>query len=141
MGSVPNCRKEITNRYPIRWFKCKLKPPKKNNLAAQLVRGQILGLPEGQNPTQEEIDGSELFTLRPPQEDTKEEGPKAKMMHVHSYWLPFLHEKDALGDCPLEEFQPPPQWPKIYTAEGLREHVPEAVAKWVMTPSRASLRS
>ena len=28
MGSVPNCRKEIANRYPIRWFKCKLKPPK-----------------------------------------------------------------------------------------------------------------
>ena len=29
MGSVPNCRKEIPNRYGIRWFKCKLKPPKK----------------------------------------------------------------------------------------------------------------
>ena len=26
--SVPNCRKEIADRYPIRWFKCKLKPPK-----------------------------------------------------------------------------------------------------------------
>ena len=29
MESVPNCRKEIAVRYPIRWFKCKLKPPKK----------------------------------------------------------------------------------------------------------------
>ena len=28
MGSVPNCRKEIADRYPIRWYKCKLKPPK-----------------------------------------------------------------------------------------------------------------
>ena len=28
MGSVPNCRKQIAVRYPIRWFKCKLKPPK-----------------------------------------------------------------------------------------------------------------
>ena len=28
MGSVRNCRKEIANRCPIRWFKCKLKPPK-----------------------------------------------------------------------------------------------------------------
>ena len=28
MGSVLNCRKEIADRYPIRWFKCKLKPPK-----------------------------------------------------------------------------------------------------------------
>ena len=29
MGSVPNCRKEIPDRHDIRWFKCKLKPPKK----------------------------------------------------------------------------------------------------------------
>ena len=28
MGSVPNCRKEIPTRHAIRWFKCKLKPPK-----------------------------------------------------------------------------------------------------------------
>ena len=28
MGSVPNCWKEIANRYGIRWFKCKLKLPK-----------------------------------------------------------------------------------------------------------------
>ena len=28
MGSVPNCRKEIPNRHAIRWFKCKLTPPK-----------------------------------------------------------------------------------------------------------------
>ena len=32
MGSVPNCRKEIANRYSIRWFKCKLKPPKNPRL-------------------------------------------------------------------------------------------------------------
>ena len=31
MGSVPNCRKEIADRYPIRWFKCKLKPPKNHS--------------------------------------------------------------------------------------------------------------
>ena len=29
MGSVPNCRKEIPVHDAIRWFKCKLKPPKK----------------------------------------------------------------------------------------------------------------
>ena len=32
MGSVPNERKEILMRDPIRWFKCKLKPPKKDRL-------------------------------------------------------------------------------------------------------------
>ena len=31
MGSVPNCRKEIPNCHAIRWFKCKLKLPKKSN--------------------------------------------------------------------------------------------------------------
>ena len=29
MGSVPNCQKEIPACHAIRWFKCKLKPPKK----------------------------------------------------------------------------------------------------------------
>ena len=28
-GSVPNCQLQIANRYDNRWFKCKLKPPKK----------------------------------------------------------------------------------------------------------------
>ena len=37
MGSVPNCRKEIANCYGIRWFKCKLKPPKKLNLMLLLM--------------------------------------------------------------------------------------------------------
>ena len=32
MESVPNCRKEIANRYGIRWFKCKLKPPKNQRI-------------------------------------------------------------------------------------------------------------
>ena len=36
MGSVPNCRKEIADRYPIRWFKCKLKPPKKENFGKEI---------------------------------------------------------------------------------------------------------
>ena len=30
MGSVPHCQKEIPNHHAIRWFKCKLKPPKKS---------------------------------------------------------------------------------------------------------------
>ena len=28
-GSVPNGQSQFANRYAIRWFKCKLKPPKK----------------------------------------------------------------------------------------------------------------
>ena len=37
MGSVPNCQKEIAVRYPIRWFKCKLKPPKNGVLVFILL--------------------------------------------------------------------------------------------------------
>ena len=33
MGSVPNCQKEIPARHAIRWFKCKLKPPKNRGAA------------------------------------------------------------------------------------------------------------
>ena len=36
MGSVSNCQKEIPACHAIRWFKCKLKPPK-NQL-------QVLGM-------------------------------------------------------------------------------------------------
>ena len=31
MGSVPNCRKEIGNRYGVKWFKCEFKQPKNSN--------------------------------------------------------------------------------------------------------------
>ena len=36
MGSVPNSRLEISTRYGIRWFKCKLKPP--NNESCQGIQ-------------------------------------------------------------------------------------------------------
>ena len=43
MGSVLNCRKEISMHDAIRWFKCKLKPPEKgifreNNLVRYCVK-------------------------------------------------------------------------------------------------------
>ena len=36
MGSVPNCRKEIPTRHAIRWFRCKLKPPKKGRASTRV---------------------------------------------------------------------------------------------------------
>ena len=41
MGSVPNCRKEIPARHAIRWFKCKLKPPKKLSIVVRNVEQEI----------------------------------------------------------------------------------------------------
>ena len=61
MGSVPNCRKQIAVRYPIRWFKCKLKPPKNQKgveeypeqvreyIKKELEQGSIIG-PFAKNP-------------------------------------------------------------------------------------------
>ena len=50
MGSVPNCRKEIANCYGIRWFKCKLKPPKKGCIGtAVLGSGGFLGVEAQKN--------------------------------------------------------------------------------------------
>ena len=40
MGSVPNCRKEIADHYPIRWFKCELKPPKKHKAADDAAQAE-----------------------------------------------------------------------------------------------------
>ena len=42
MGSVPNCRKEIANRYGIRWFKCKLKPPKNDTSVTEHTLSALL---------------------------------------------------------------------------------------------------
>ena len=39
MGSVPNERKEILMHDPIRWFKCKLKPPKNKKTLLEITYG------------------------------------------------------------------------------------------------------
>ena len=46
MGSVPNCQKEIPDCHAIRWFKCKLKPPKKNNNTRPKLITEFLQLAE-----------------------------------------------------------------------------------------------
>ena len=50
MGSVPNWPKEIADHDPIRWFKCKLKPPK-NEIIAPLTIIYNMSLSEGWFPT------------------------------------------------------------------------------------------
>ena len=47
MGSVPNCQKEIANTYGIRWFKCKLKPPKNFDFLKATIFGNLLKQPWG----------------------------------------------------------------------------------------------
>ena len=99
------------------------------------VKGVLLGLPSGSIPTIQQINSSELFTLRAPQkgksenDDDDEEGPP-KEADIHCLWLPFLQGNKALGNCPPLQFDPPGNWPKVYTTEGLQNHFPMGVTVW-----------
>ena len=106
----------------------------------KLVRGSLLGLPEGQGPTREQVDESELFALCPPggqgeeREGEDEDSETCGVADVHAHWLPILRERKAIADRPPEHFMPPVGLPKIYTAEGLRENIPQAIEKWLKKP-------
>ena len=99
------------------------------------VKGVLLGLPSGSIPTIQQINSSELFTLHALQkgklenDDDDEEGPP-KEADILRLWLPFLQGNKALGNCPPSQFDPPGNWPKVYTTEGLRNHFPMGVTVW-----------
>ena len=102
---------------------------------AKKVKGALLGLPTGSIPTLQQINLSELFALRAPQkgksenDDEDEEGPP-KEANIHQLWLPFLQGNKALGDCPPAQFEPPRDWPKVYTPQGLQTYFPMGVTAW-----------
>ena len=108
---------------------------KGNAKYAKKVKGVLLGLPSGSIPTIQQINSSELFALCAPQkgksenDDDDEEGP-LKEVDIHHLWLPFLQGNKALGNCPPSQFEPPGDWPKVYTPEGLQNHFPMGVAVW-----------
>ena len=106
---------------------------------AQLVRGRILGLPAGQIPDRAQMNNYKIFAMRTPKEgpnfkETLEEGGKVPAHNVSGHWLNYLQEQETLGDCASEDFQPPTDFPKIYTAEGLKEYIPDAVKNWGNKP-------
>ena len=102
---------------------------------AKKVKGVLLGLPSGSIPTIQQINSSELFTLRAPQkgksenDDDDEEGPP-KEANIHRLWIPFLQGNKALGNCPPSRFDPPGNCPKVYTPEGLQNQFPMGVTAW-----------
>ena len=97
---------------------------KGNMKYAKKVKGVLLGLPSGSIPTIQQINSSELFALHAPQEgksendDDDEEGPPREA-DIHHLWLPLLQGNKALGNCPPSQFEPPGDWPKVYTPGGL----------------------
>ena len=102
---------------------------------AKKVKGVLLGLPSGSIPMIQQINSSELFALRAPQkgksenDDDDEEGPPREA-DIHHLWLPFLQGNKALGNCPPSQFEPPGDWPKVYTPEGLQNYFPKGVTVW-----------
>ena len=99
------------------------------------MKGVLLGLPSGSIPMVQQINSSELFALCAPQkgksenDDDDEEGPPREA-DIHCLWLPFLQGNKALGNCPPSQFEPPGDWPKVYTPEGLQNHFPMGVTVW-----------
>ena len=102
---------------------------------AKKVKGVFLGLPSGSIPTVQQINSSELFALRAPQkgksenDDDDKEGP-SREADIYRLWLPFLQGNKALGNCPPSQFEPPGDWPKVYTPVGLQNHFPMGVTAW-----------
>ena len=102
---------------------------------AKKVKGALLGLPSGSIPTLQQINSSQSFALHEPQkgksenDDENEEGPP-KEANIHQLWLPFLQGNKALGSCPPAQFEPPGDWPKVSTSQGLQTYFPMGVTAW-----------
>ena len=95
----------------------------------------MLGLPTGSIPSVQQINSMELFALCAPQkgksvnDDDDEEGPP-KEANIHHLWLPFLQGNGVLGNCSPSQFEPPGDWSKVYTSQGLQTHFPMGVTAW-----------
>ena len=126
---------DITGYAKVNIIKLRNTAFKDNMKYAKKVKGALLGLPTGSIPTIQQINSSELFALCAPQkgksenDDDDEEGPP-KEADIHHLWLPFLQGNKALGDCPPSQFEPPGDWPKVYTPDGLQTYFPMGVTVW-----------
>ena len=102
---------------------------------AKKVKGALLGLPSGSISTLQQINSSELFALcvlqkgKSENDDDDKEGP-SKAANIHQLWLPFLQGNKDLGNCPPAQFEPPGDWPKVYTPQGLQTYFPMGVTAW-----------
>ena len=68
---------------------------KNENLEARKLRGQLLGLPDGEEPTLEQINSLALFALRAPLRECKDdkddtEADNRDEVNIHHLWLPYL---------------------------------------------------
>ena len=68
-----------------------------------------------------DIAASDKFSHRRPGDQELVEGD------MFPYWLPFLEQAGALGNCHPDQFKTVGSWPKLYTIKGLQAHAPEAL--------------
>ena len=78
MGSVPNSRQEISTRYGIRWFKCKLKPPKKKAVKCKKGQGDEPGSITSEAPPEKKQKGERKKKKRKAETDAAGPIPKKK---------------------------------------------------------------
>ena len=84
---------------------------------ARIVRGSIMGLESGKEPSRIQVEADKNFKLRGPKD-----GPKS-ITNISKHWVSRLADLHVLGEAPLNEFEPIEGWPQIYTWENFVKHV------------------
>ena len=108
---------------------------------ARLIKGRLLGCPEGTEPTIEQINESALFALRPPSKEYKDEAQDEdeeidlreiapEIANVHHLWMPHFQKLGVLANCAPSRWQPLVGWPKVYTPDSLAKHFPAGISAW-----------
>ena len=81
------------------------------------VRARILGLPEGEEATQEDFDSSPDFQLRQVVDKTH---PPAV---IGEYWIDHLDSKGHLAKCKPNAFKYADEWLPLYTRAGVTKQI------------------
>ena len=91
----------------------------------QQVRGSLLGLEEGDTPSQKDINTSELFI--PQAAASGPEPPEVVVTH----WLLIPWEHGHLMECHPDKFTAAVDWVPLYTPDSLWRHLPAALSAFV----------
>ena len=102
----------------------------KDTHTVRLIRGCLLGLPDGAMPSRKDVDKDPHYRIRSA-EKAKLEKSAPEPEVVAPYWMDYLEENGMLANCPPEEFtneNETEEFHPIYTPESLREHLPSALS-------------
>ena len=81
------------------------------------VRARILGLPEGEEATQEDFDSSPDFQLRRAVDKTR------SLTVIGEYWIDHLNSKGHLAKCKPNAFKYADEWLPLYTRASVTKQI------------------